>query len=208
MPTFLIALLLAAGIQAPFARMAGPVQAPAPAPTGSVRPGIEVFLAELPARLRGKRVGLITNHTGIDRARTPDIDLIAQHPDLTLVALMAPEHGIRGTIAPGVKVKDEVDEKTGVPVYSLYLAEDRGPSPEMLKDVDVLVYDLQEVGGRTWTYVSTMALSMKAAATKGIPFVVLDRSRTSRGGGWASMSRTASVPTTSCRRTARSASVS
>jgi uncharacterized protein YbbC (DUF1343 family) len=145
------------------------------AATAAVTPGIEVFLADVPADLRGRRVGLITNHTGIDRQRRPDIDLIAEHPHLTLVALMAPEHGIRGTVAPGVKVQDEVDEKTGVPVYSLYLAEDRGPTPEMLRDVDVIVYDLQEVGGRTWTYVSTMALAMKAAARKGIPFVVLDR---------------------------------
>ena len=141
----------------------------------AVRPGIEVFLADVPASLRGARVGLITNHSAVDRAGTSDIDLIARHPHLKLVALMAPEHGIRGTIAPGVKVADDVDEKTGVPIYSLYMAEDRGPTPEMLADVDVLVYDLQEVGGRTWTYVSTMALAMKAAARKGIPFVVLDR---------------------------------
>jgi uncharacterized protein YbbC (DUF1343 family) len=140
-----------------------------------VRPGIEVFLSDVPQRLRGKRVGLITNHTGIDRSRTPDIDLIAQHADLKLVALLAPEHGIRGDAMDGVKIADETDVKTGVPIYSLYMAEDHGPTPAMLKDVDVLVYDLQEVGGRTWTYVSTMALSMQAAAKKGIPFVVLDR---------------------------------
>jgi uncharacterized protein YbbC (DUF1343 family) len=143
-----------------------------PAP---VKPGIEVFLADIPQALRGKRVGLITNHTGIDRARTPDIDLIAQHKDLRLVALMAPEHGIRGNAAEGVRIENETDPKTGIPIHSLYLSEDRGPTPAMLKDVDVLVYDLQEVGGRTWTYVSTMALSMQAAARKGIPFVVLDR---------------------------------
>ncbi len=140
-----------------------------------VRPGIEVFLTDLPPTLQGKRVGLITNHTGIDRSRTPDIDLIAQHDDLQLVALLAPEHGIRGTIEAGVGVADAVDEKTGVPIYSLYAAGDHSPTAEMLKDVDLLVYDLQEVGGRTWTYVSTMALSMQAAAKKGIPFVVLDR---------------------------------
>jgi uncharacterized protein YbbC (DUF1343 family) len=75
----------------------------------------------------------------------------------------------------GEHIQDEVDPKTGVPVYSLYLSEDRGPTPVMLQDVDVLVYDLQEVGGRTWTYVSTMALAMQAAKAKGIPFVVLDR---------------------------------
>jgi uncharacterized protein YbbC (DUF1343 family) len=143
--------------------------------TAAVLPGIETFLADIPAALRGKRVGLITNHTGIDRSRTSDIDLIAQHKDLKLVALLAPEHGIRGNIEAGEKVADEKDPKTGVPVYSLYMSEDRGPTSEMLKDVDVLVYDLQEVGGRTWTYVSTMALSMQAAAKKGIPFVVLDR---------------------------------
>ena len=147
----------------------------ASAPAASVLPGIETFLADIPARLRGKRVGLITNHSGIDRSRTSDIDLIAQHKDLKLVALLAPEHGIRGNIEAGVKVADEKDPKTGIPIYSLYMSEDRGPTPEMLKDVDVLVYDLQEVGGRTWTYVSTMALSMQAAARKGIPFVVLDR---------------------------------
>ncbi len=141
----------------------------------SVRPGIETFLADVPRALRGKRVGLITNHTGIDRSGTSDIDLIAKHKDLKLVALLAPEHGIRGTTEAGEKIVDETDTKTGVPVYSLYLAEDRGPTPKMLKEVDVLVYDLQEVGGRTWTYVSTMALSMQAAARKGIPFVVLDR---------------------------------
>lgn len=140
-----------------------------------VEPGLETFLADLPAAVRGKRVGLITNHSAIDGSRRPAIDLIAEHRDLDLVALLAPEHGIRGDIQAGVKVADEKDPKTGVPVYSLYLAEDRGPTPEMLKDVDALVYDLQEVGGRTWTYVSTMALSMQAAAKKGIPFVVLDR---------------------------------
>jgi uncharacterized protein YbbC (DUF1343 family) len=153
----------------------GQAAANSPVPAAPVRPGIEVFLADLPPQVRGKRVGLITNHTGIDRARTPDIDLIARHKDLTLVALLAPEHGIRGDIAAGEKVSDEADARTGVPIFSLYLAEDRGPTPEMLKNVDVLVYDLQEVGGRTWTYVSTMALAMQAAAKKKIPFVVLDR---------------------------------
>ncbi len=143
--------------------------------TAVVQPGIEVFLADVPASLKGKRVGLITNHSAIDRARNLDIDLIAKHQDLKLVALFAPEHGIRGDAPAGQKIVDEKDPKTGVPVYSLYMSEDRGPSQEMLKDVDVIVYDLQEVGGRTWTYVSTMALSMEAAKQKGIPFVVLDR---------------------------------
>ena len=152
-----------------------PAPTPTPEPAGTVLPGIEVFLSDVPQALRGKRVGLITNNTGVDRARTPDIELIAQHKDLKLVALMAPEHGIRGDAAEGVMIEHDTDAKTGVPIHSLYLSEDRGPTPEMLKDVDVIVYDLQEVGGRTWTYVSTMALAMQAAAKKKIPFVVLDR---------------------------------
>jgi uncharacterized protein YbbC (DUF1343 family) len=139
----------------------------------AVRPGIEVFLSAVPERIRGKRVGLITNNAGIDRAGTSDIDLIAAHPDVKLVALFAAEHGIRG--AAGEKVADDLDSKSGLPIFSLYMAEDRGPTPEMLNDVDALVYDLPEVGGRTWTYVSTMALSMQAAARQRIPFIVLDR---------------------------------
>jgi uncharacterized protein YbbC (DUF1343 family) len=142
---------------------------------GAVRPGVEVFLSDVPAQLRGKRVGLITNHAGIDRAGTADIDLIAAHKDLKLVALFAAEHGIRGTAPAGEKVADDRDAKSGVPIFSLYMAEDRGPTPAMLDGIEVLIYDLPEVGGRTWTYVSTMALSMQAAARKHIPFVVLDR---------------------------------
>jgi uncharacterized protein YbbC (DUF1343 family) len=141
----------------------------------AVLPGIEVFLSDVPAAVRGKRIGLITNHSATDRATISDIDLIASSKAVQLVALLAPEHGIRGTAPAGEKIVDEVDAKTGVPVYSLYMSEDRGPTAQMLTNVDVLVYDLQEVGGRTWTYVSTMALSMQAAAKKKIPFVVLDR---------------------------------
>lgn len=150
------------------------VPVPASAAPGVI-PGVEVFLADVPAALKGKRVGLITNSAAVNRAGTPDIDLIAAHPDLKLVALLAPEHGIRGAAEAGVSVGDSVDEKTGVPIYSLYGAQGHAPTPEMLQNVDVLVYDLPEVGGRTWTYVSTMALSMQAAARKGIPFIVLDR---------------------------------
>jgi uncharacterized protein YbbC (DUF1343 family) len=168
MPKALVAALL---VLAAYAQTAGPSRPAA----GVVLPGIDVFVADVPQALRGKRVGLITNQSGISRARTPDIDLIATHKDLKLVVLLAPEHGIRGTIEAGDTVDDERDSKTGVPIYSLYKTEDRGPTPAMLTDVDVLVYDLQEVGGRTWTYVSTMALSMQAAKQKGIPFVVLDR---------------------------------
>jgi uncharacterized protein YbbC (DUF1343 family) len=140
-----------------------------------VRPGIEVFLSAVPEPIRGKRIGLITNHAGIDRAGRSDIDLIAAHSDVKLVALFAAEHGIRGVAAAGETVTDDKDAASGLPIVSLYKAEDRGPTDEMLKEIDALVYDLPEVGGRTWTYVSTMALSMQAAARKRIPFVVLDR---------------------------------
>jgi uncharacterized protein YbbC (DUF1343 family) len=168
-------LLLASCARTPASESSNTRDSATGAARAAVLPGIEVFLADVPPNLRGKRVGLITNHSAIDRQGTLDIDLIARHPQLKLVALLAPEHGIRGDVAEGGRIENEVDAKTGIPIYSLYMAEDRGPTPEMLKDVDVLVYDLQEVGGRTWTYVSTMALSMQAAKRKGIPFVVLDR---------------------------------
>src|SRR5262245_47848490 len=149
--------------------LATPPDAHAQTPSGAVvRPGIEEFVANVPAAVRGKRIGLITNHSAIDRQRVPDIDLIAGHKDLKLTARLAAQHGIRGTTAEGVTIGDEVDQKTGVPIHSLYKAEDHGPTPEMLANVDVLVYDLVEVGGRTWTYASTMALSMQAAARKKI----------------------------------------
>lgn len=144
-------------------------------PDGLVRPGLDLFIAEVPSEVRGKRIGLITNHSAISRAGRPAIDLLAEHPDVKLTALFAPEHGIRGTVAAGAKIEDERDSKTGLPIYSLYKTEDRGPADSMLANVDALVFDLPEVGGRTWTYVSTMALSMQAAKRKGIPFVVLDR---------------------------------
>jgi uncharacterized protein YbbC (DUF1343 family) len=169
-------LAVAAGVPAVASAQApAPRTVEAPAGDGAVRPGLEVFLEHLPADLRGKRIALITNHSAIDRAGASAIDLVARHAGLRLVALLAPEHGIRGAAEAGATIDDERDAKTGIPVYSLYKAEGRGPTPAMLRDVDVLVYDLQEVGGRTWTYVSTMALSMQAAAARGIPFVVLDR---------------------------------
>lgn len=140
-----------------------------------VRPGIDVLLDDVPQAFRGKRIGLITNQSGITAKGESEIDLLARHKDVKLVALFAPEHGIRGTVEAGETIDDGVDAKTRVPIHSLYKTEDHGPTPQMLQNIDVLVYDLQEVGGRTWTYVSTMVLSMQAAAKRRIPFVVLDR---------------------------------
>ena len=160
--------------------------APAPSPSSDTasaatssaagaKPGIEVFLASVPEQFRGKRVAFLTNNTAIDREGRLAMDLVAASQDVKLVALFAAEHGIRGDADAGDLVGDEVDAKTGVPVYSLYKAEDRGPTDRQLDGVDVILYDLQEVGGRTWTYVSSMALMMQAAARRKIPFVVLDR---------------------------------
>jgi uncharacterized protein YbbC (DUF1343 family) len=116
-------------------------------------------------------VGLITNHSGRDRAGRSTIDLLAKAPGVKLTALFALEHGIRGAIQAGGKVESTVDSATGVPVYSLYGAS-HVPTPEMLKDVDVIVYDIQDVGARVYTYQWGMAI---AADSSGKPFVVLDR---------------------------------
>ncbi len=137
-----------------------------------VRLGVDRLADSLPSVLAGKRIGLITNHTGRDRNGTPTIDLLAARKDLKLVALFGPEHGIRG-VATG-RVSDDRDEKTGLPVYSLF-GETNKPSDAMLANVDALVFDIQDVGVRQYTYLSTMGLAMQAAAQKKIPFVVLDR---------------------------------
>ncbi len=139
-----------------------------------VRPGIEVLLSDSLALVRGRRVGLVTNHTGRDRSGTLSIDLLAAHPDVELVALYSPEHGIRGSAEAGVRIEGGVDERTGVPVHSLY-GETRKPTDAMLNGVEVLLFDIQDVGARYYTYLSTMALAMEAAGERGIPFVVLDR---------------------------------
>lgn len=140
----------------------------------TVRPGIEVLLTDSLSLIRGRRVGLITNHTGRDRAGTPSIDLLADHPGVELVALFSPEHGIRGSAEAGVRVESGVDERTGLPVHSLY-GTTRAPTAEMLDGIEVLLFDIQDIGTRYYTYLSTMALSMEAAGEHGIPFVVLDR---------------------------------
>ena len=145
-----------------------------PAQEVAAIPGVEQFLDSVPTAIRGKRVGLITNHTGVDARGTSIIDRIAASPDLRLVALFAPEHGIRGTAADGVKISSTRDAKTGLPIFSLY-GETRRPTTRMLAGIDALLFDMQDVGARPYTYISTMSLAMRAAKAKGIPFVVLDR---------------------------------
>ncbi|MBI3851553.1 MAG: DUF1343 domain-containing protein [Verrucomicrobia bacterium] len=134
--------------------------------------GIDVFKREHFARLKGLRIGLITNHTGTDRERNSTIDLLKNAPDVTLKLLFSPEHGIRGALDE--KVGDSMDEQTGLPIYSLY-GVTRKPKPDQLKDLDALVFDIQDVGCRFYTYISTMGGALEAAAEAGIKMFVLDR---------------------------------
>jgi len=159
--------------------------------TGAVLNGIDVLVREDFARLRGLRVGLITNHSGRDRDGRSTIDLLHAAKDVKLVALFSPEHGIRGTADE--KVGDSIDEKTKLPVYSLYgeapkRAKDQSPAdyaaavlrahapkPEQLRDLDALVFDIQDIGARFYTYSATLGVALEAAALAGKQFIVLDR---------------------------------
>lgn len=142
--------------------------------TAQVTPGISVLLTDSAHLVRGKRVGLITNHTGRDEKGSSSIDLLYNAPGVRLTALFAPEHGLRGSARGGARIASGVDERTGVRIYSLY-GETRTPTPRMLDDVDVLVYDIQDVGARMYTYVWTMTLAAEAAKKAGKTFVVVDR---------------------------------
>jgi len=139
-----------------------------------VTTGLEVLVEEGFEPLLGKRVGLVTNPSGVDRNFRSTIDILFDAPEVNLVALYGPEHGVRGDVYAGDHVADGRDARTGLPVYSLYGAT-REPTPEMLKGVDVMVYDIQDVGVRCYTFISTLGLVMRACAKAGIEVVVLDR---------------------------------
>lgn len=139
-----------------------------------VKPGIEVLRDNNFDILKGKRVGLITNPTGVDNDLVSTVDILAGAADVELMGLYGPEHGVRGDIHAGDHVANAIDEKTGIPVYSIY-GKTRKPTPEMLKDIDVLVYDIQDNGCRSYTFISSMGLAMEACAELGKEFVVLDR---------------------------------
>ena len=139
-----------------------------------IKTGLEVLKSKNFKVLEGKRVGLITNPTGIDNNVKSTIDVLFEAKNVKLVALFGPEHGVRGDVHAGDKVDNMADPKTGLPVYSLY-GKTRKATPEMLKGIDVLVYDIQDIGCRSFTYISTMGLAMEAAAENNIEFVVLDR---------------------------------
>jgi uncharacterized protein YbbC (DUF1343 family) len=150
-----------------------PVQADEPkAPP--IQLGIDVLEAQDYALLQDKQVGLITNQTGVDSEGRHTADLLAKAPGVKLIALFSPEHGIRGKREAGHPVGDMIDPKLRLPVYSLYGAVQK-PTPEMLNAIDILVFDMQDVGARFYTYLTTMGMAMEAAAQRGIPFMVLDR---------------------------------
>lgn len=136
--------------------------------------GAEILLRDSLHLVAGKRVGLITNPTAVNREGRHTIDLLNSHPSVHLQVLFAPEHGLRGGIDAGVHITNGVDELSGLPVRSLY-GETMKPTPQMLRDVDILVFDMLDISARTYTYIWTMTHAMEAAAENGIPFLVLDR---------------------------------
>jgi uncharacterized protein YbbC (DUF1343 family) len=138
----------------------------------SVLPGIDVLAKQNFDILQNKRVGLITNHTGLSAAGASTIDILFRAQGMSLVTLFSPEHGIRGE--SDVKVSSGIDDTTRLPIHSLYGRSCR-PTPEMLRGVDILVFDIQDIGTRFYTYIGTLSLAMRAAKEAGIPFVVLDR---------------------------------
>jgi len=146
-----------------------PANEPAP-----VLLGIDVLESQGFASLQGKQVGLITNQTGVDSRGRSTADILARAPGVKLVALFSPEHGIRGTREAGELVGDTIDSRLHLPVYSLYGSVQK-PSPEMLNAIEVLVFDMQDVGARFYTYLTTMGMAMETASQRGIGFVVLDR---------------------------------
>ncbi len=139
-----------------------------------VTTGLEILEKSNFEILKGKNVGLITNPTGVDSKLGSGIDILFQSKEFNLVALFSPEHGVRGDFTAGELVGTETDALTGLPVFSLY-GNTRKPTKDMLKGIDVLVYDIQDIGSRSYTYISTLGLAMEAAAENNIQFVVLDR---------------------------------
>lgn len=139
-----------------------------------VRTGLEILKNTNFDKLKGKRIGLVTNATGVDKGLRSTADIFFEAKNLQIVAFYAPEHGIRGDYSAGEYVEFYTDSRTQLPVYSLY-GKTRKPTPEMLKGIDVLVYDIQDIGCRSYTYISTMGLVMEAAAENNIEVLILDR---------------------------------
>ncbi len=142
--------------------------------SAAVKPGIEVLRDGGFKQLQGKRVGLVTNPSGVDHTLKSTVDILNEAPGVKLVALYGPEHGVRGNAHAGDAVGNDADPKTGVKVYSLY-GKTLKPTADMLKDIDVLVYDIQDIGCRSYTFYATMGVCMEACAENGKEFMVLDR---------------------------------
>lgn len=142
--------------------------------SATVKTGVEVLRESGFRGLEGKRVALLTNPSGVDSQLRSTIDILNDAPQVNLVALFAPEHGVRGDQWAGGKVEDSIDPSTGLPVHSLYGAT-RQPTPEMLKGIDIVVYDIQDVGSRSYTFISSLGLMMRSCAELGIEVMVLDR---------------------------------
>jgi len=141
---------------------------------GAVRTGLDVLIDHHFQELSGKNIGLVTNHTAIARNGEHAIDILFKARDVNLVALFGPEHGLRGRNEAGAHLNSGIDQKTGLPVFSLY-GDNKKPTAEMLRGIDALVFDIQDIGTRFYTYISTMSLAMEAAAENDIEFYVLDR---------------------------------
>jgi uncharacterized protein YbbC (DUF1343 family) len=142
--------------------------------TAEVKLGNEVLASSGFKALKGKRVGLITNPSGVNRNLDSTIDVLRTAPGVQLVALFGPEHGVYGDVPAGDKIASRIDARTGLPVHSLYGATHR-PTRQMLQGLDALVYDLQDTGCRSYTFVSTMGVAMDACGEAGVEFIVLDR---------------------------------
>ena len=160
-----VSILLTAG----FLLAAGPACA-----DGAFRTGLEVAASNGFKALRGRKVGVVTNPTGVDRGLVSIIDLLAKAKGVELKAVFGPEHGARGAAAAGARVADAKDASTGVPVYSLF-GKNRSPSDEALKKLDVIIFDIQDIGVRTYTYLATLIKVMEAAAKNKVEVWVLDR---------------------------------
>ena len=143
-------------------------------PIRHITPGIEVLLSDRLEPLKGKRVALLTNQTGVDRKGVSNVDLLRAHPAIDLVALFSPEHGVRGAAQAGEKVASGIDPKSGLPVHSLY-GETKMPTAKMMQGIDIVLVDLQDVGTRFYTYASTLLYMLRAAETSGSEVIVLDR---------------------------------
>ncbi|MCD6235147.1 MAG: DUF1343 domain-containing protein [Candidatus Marinimicrobia bacterium] len=149
--------------------------------TRQTQTGLDILTQEGCTLLKGKNVGIVTNHTAYNRKGEHLSDIIHALEDVNLTAIFAPEHGFRGTAEAGEHITEGIDSQTGARIYSIY-GSTRKPTPDMLQDVDILVFDIQDVGARFYTYISTMGNIMEAGAENGIPVIILDRPNPL--GGW------------------------